>query len=118
MTALVLHNKYALGDVICLSALVRDIQLAYPGQYTLHMSGNYQSYWKYCPYAQPMQGDPKARRIVPEYLEGIKAAGRGSQIHFLSWFHEDFKRQTSVRVPVTKPKGEIWLPPVDTNSSP
>lgn len=109
MQTFVIQNRWALGDTVCLSALVRDIHRAYPGQYRLYMSGAYQAFWKNNPYASPIPDGASGRIITPEYVEGIKTAGRGEKIHFLSWFHRDFERKTHLKVPVTEPKGDIHL---------
>lgn len=108
----VLHNPWALGDTVCLSALVRDIQKAHPGKYELLMSGHYSKvYWRNNPHAQWAGSNPRGQLIQLCYKDGIRAAGRGSKIHFLSWFHTDFQNRTGIKVPVTEPKGEIYLTP-------
>jgi hypothetical protein len=109
MKTIILHNQWALGDTICLSALVRDVQLTYPKQYRLLMSGHYKGVWKHSPYCELLSGTPDAITIKPEYVDGIKEAGRGVKHHFLSWFHKDFQAQTGITVPVTQPKGSIFL---------
>lgn len=109
----VFQNRWALGDTVCLSALVRDITIAYPGKYNLLMSGNFKSYWENNPHTRVMAKGDSGQIIVPQYTEGIRAAGRGEKIHFLSWFHRDFMKKTGLVVPVTWPKGEIHLSPAE-----
>lgn len=107
---LVLHNNWALGDTVCLSALVRDIHAAHPGAYDITMTGNYQNvFWRNNPHCKPAGKDPVGQLVKIEYMEGITAAGRGEKVHFLSWPHRDFEKKTGVRVPVTLPKGDIHL---------
>ncbi len=106
---LVLHNNWALGDTVCLSALVRDIHAAYPGAYDIQMTGNYSNvFWRNNPHCVPAK-EPVGQLVKIEYMDGIKAAGRGEKIHFLSWPHRDFEKKTGVKVPVTLPKGDIHL---------
>lgn len=110
MQDLIIHNRWALGDTVCLSALVRDIHRAYPDTYRLHMSGHYRNvFWRNNPNCEVQTGKVTGMRYEPRYLDGIKAAGRGSKKHFLSWFHEDCQRQIGLTVPVTEPKGDIHL---------
>lgn len=106
---LILRNNWALGDTICLSALMRDIHLEYPGEYQLRMIGNYKSFWNNHPYARVQGVGEHGRLVALEYLEGIRAAGRGNKIHFLSWFHRSFEKATGIHVPVRLPKGHIAL---------
>lgn len=111
----VINNRWALGDTVCLSALVRDVQIAYPGKYKLLMAGHHKSLWQHNPHCQ-IVGDaypPGSVVVTPEYTEGIKAAGRGEKVHFLSWFHRDFAQKTKIVVPVTAAKGDIHLSPAE-----
>lgn len=106
----VLHNYWALGDTVCLSALARDIQLTYPGEYNIEMSGHFKNvFWRNNPHVTVASDNPKGQLIKLEYREGILAAGRGLKKHFLSWFHHSFEKNTGIRVPVTSPKGDIHL---------
>src|SRR5690242_15741887 len=113
----VLHNPWALGDTVCLSALVRDIHRAYPGKYRLVMSGHYKAHWKNSPHCTVSDG-PSGQLVQLGYVEGIKAAGRGERHHFLSYFHKDFSRKTGLVVPVTEPRGEIFLSQSEKNNRP
>ena len=107
----VLQNRWALGDTVCLSALVRDIHTAYPGKYQILMSGHYKSFWENNPYTRLQEKGDSGQVVVPQYTDGIRAAGRGEKVHFLSWLHKDFEKKTGLHVPVTYPKGDIHLSP-------
>jgi hypothetical protein len=105
----VLRNQWALGDTVCLSALVRDVHRAHPGRYVLDMLGHYPSFWRNNPNVRRASDEAVGQLVTLEYVEGIKAAGRGVRHHFLRYFHEEFHRRTGVRVPVTEPKGDVHL---------
>lgn len=108
--AFIIHAENALGDTVCLSALVRDIQLAYPGQYDIQVSGHYSGvYWRNNPHCRVDVVGAKGRKIKLEYVPGIQAAGHGCKKHFLSYFHQRFAEQTGIRVPVFHPHGDIHL---------
>jgi hypothetical protein len=106
---LVFRNRWALGDTVVLAALVRDIHLAHPGRFAIRLYDHYTSYWKHCPHAQARAVGETGRIVELGYQQGITAAGRGEKIHFLTWFHRDFKAKTGITVPVTQPRGEIYL---------
>lgn len=115
-TAFLLRNKWALGDGVCMSALVRDIARAYPGRYKVYVSGHYLSHWKNNPYCEAVDDraiaampNGKVRTVNLDYRDGIKEASKGRKMHFLSYFHTDFKKKTGIEVPVTEPKGDIHL---------
>lgn len=110
MTLLTLHNRWALGDTVCLSALVRDLAMTYPGKYRVQVTGHFSSFWENNPYAHHAAGEGRQGKVIRlGYKDGITAAGRGSKIHFLSWFHRDFERKTGIKVPVRLPYGDIHL---------
>jgi hypothetical protein len=111
MHTLVLHNTWALGDTVCLTALARDIHRAYPGQYRVQMSGHYSGVaWLNNPHAQKAPEAPKGQLVRPEYHAGIIKCNTGQpKKHFLSWFHHSFEQATGLKVPVTEPRGDIHL---------
>lgn len=109
MTTFALRNRWALGDTVCLSALVRDIALNYSGKHRVMMTGHYVSFWNNNPHVVPYDAKVPHTLVTPVYQDGIRAAGRGHKIHFLSWFHKDFEKQTGIPVPVIRPKGDIHL---------
>jgi hypothetical protein len=109
MHTFTIHNPWALGDTVCLSALARDIHAAHPGQYAVKFSGHYRNvFWINNPHAQKTE-EPQGQLVRLEYQSGIREAGRGSKIHFLSWFHRAFSTLTGIDVPCTEPKGVIVL---------
>lgn len=107
---LVIANRWALGDTICLTALVRDIHRAYPGRFVTRATGHYSCIWKNNLLCRHVE-DPKEGRIVRlAYKDGINAAEeRGQKVHFLSWFHRDLGQRLKLKVPVTEPKGDLYL---------
>lgn len=117
---LILHNSWALGDTVCLSALARDVQRAYPGQYRVLMGGHYRNVaWLNNPHCAAAPDDAKGQLVRLEYHSGIiKCNNGGPKKHFLSWFHQSFEDITGVRVPVTEPKGNIHLSPAERKNRP
>lgn len=110
VTHYVIQNRWALGDTVILSAFVRDLNLTYPGQYQLAMSGHYCNvFWKNNPHVYPLEPVRNARVLKFDYRPGIAESGRGIKKHFLSWFYRDFEQLTGVHVPVRYPKGDIHL---------
>lgn len=83
------------------------------------MAGHYKNvFWKNNPHVTVAADNPTGQLIKLEYVEGIRAAGRGAKIHFLSWFHNSFEKITGLRVPVTKPKGDIHLCTLERQQAP
>ena len=111
MQPYVIHNRWALGDTVAMSALIRDLNLAYPGKYRISMAGSYSSYWRYFPYVYPLDPKLNAPVVQMEYDDGIRESVSGTKQHFVTFFHKKWKQRTGIEVPVLYPKGEIFLGP-------
>lgn len=110
---LLLNHRWALGDTVILTALVRDIHAAYPGRFEVSVNTHWTPVWDNNPHVVPYDpaAGPPARSVVVSYAEGIVEAGRGRQVHMLAWYHEDFRRNTGLAVPVTKAGADLHLSP-------
>lgn len=111
---LVLKHKFALGDTVCLTALVRDIHRAYPGRYEVLVDSGFREIWREHPAARPVRqadfrGGP-VTRVDISYRQGIRQAGRGQHVHMLRAYHDEFRRKTGLDVPLTEPRGDLRLP--------
>ena len=107
------HGPNSLGDVMLMTALVRDIHKAYPGQYRISVSSNYKNIWWHNPYIVPLQDNPVAERVAVHWAPSIRThgyidwpAGRTPR-HILAWYHHTFFEKTGVSVPVTLPRPDL-----------
>lgn len=111
---IVLNHKFALGDTVCLTALARDIERAYPGRYDITHISHFRNMWINNPYSRAFipNEHPDKKNIIRakiSYREGIKRAGRGERLHMLRSYHDAFEQITGIHVPLTEPKGDIHL---------
>ncbi len=104
-----IKDRWALGDTVCLSALIRDIHKCYPGRFALELFGHYKSYWKHDPGVAAATDAITGQLLDIQYKDGVAVANAGRKIHFLAWFHRDFNSKTGLNVTVTEPKGTIFL---------
>ncbi len=59
MRRLILKNGYSPGDVVMLTAAVRDLHYWYPGQYLTDVRTHCPELWENNPYITPLdEGDP------------------------------------------------------------
>lgn len=110
MESLILSHDRAPGDIVTMTALVRDIALTYPGKYRISVETTCRDLWKYNPYIRPRNKDEPGRWIRLSYGESIKRASREC-IHFLTAWHYNFHKQTGIQVPLTLPKPDLHLGP-------
>ncbi len=98
------------GDVLTVTALVRDFKLAYPHCEIDVKSPFMDSIWRHNPYLTTLSARDPAVRIVPYvYLEEMKQSQSGTRLHYVTAPHRAFQRLTGVRVPCRFPKGDLHL---------
>lgn len=108
---LIVRHKCALGDTVVLTALLRDIELAYPGRFDLYVDANVREVLVGNPYAKIATEKDMAdgRSVLINYQKGITDAGHGVKIHMLRAFHRDFNEKTGLDVRVTLPRPDLRL---------
>lgn len=110
-----LHQR-APGDVLMLTALVRDIARAYPGQYGIDVLTSYGEIWQNNPYL--LRSTPEnAKEYHPLTMDYGKHmphhVTKAKGTHFVGAFHQEFKFKTGIVVPLTEPRGDLHLTPAD-----
>lgn len=123
-TQLVIKHKWALGDTVLLTALVRDIQLAYPNQYQIVVNTNWSNVWWNNPHVvrADAAASSKAKHVEVSWGDAIrwnsyaKYDDRREMKHILAWYHYDFERKTGIHVPVTQPRPDLHMSAQELNS--
>lgn len=114
---LLIKHQWALGDTVLMTALVRDIHLAYPGQYEIEALTNWTPIWWNNPHVTKFAPDtlPRPQTIEVGWgeaigLHSVARTGAGPELkHILAWYHYDFERRTGIRVPVSAPRPDLHL---------
>lgn len=115
MKRLTIRHKWALGDTILLTALIRDIHKAYPDEYEIQVDTHFTNVWWNNPYITRFDSKTQANRVEVSWGDAIKWNGYahyGQQrvmTHILAWYHYDFWRKTGIKVPVTDPRPDLHL---------
>jgi hypothetical protein len=129
-TPLYLYHGCAPGDITVLSALFRDIQLVYPGQYEVHFAGTCTPLLWHSPHVAKLypcggrKDIPKApdgsnfTRLV--YGRAITECNRrgGKRRHFINAFHQNFTEKTGIPIELQLPKGDLHLTEEERSQSP
>jgi ADP-heptose:LPS heptosyltransferase len=105
---LLLQNWQAPGDVLMLTAAVRDLHRAYPGRFRTAVESSCPELWFHNPnvVTQNRLGTPD-RLIRCEYPLVHESNRR--PFHFLHGFVQDLEKKLDLRIPVTEFKGDVHL---------
>jgi len=122
----ILTHMLSPGDLVCLSALMRDIHLTYPGEFETDFFTTVAPIWDNNPYItrlwnhdekHPVITSPGATFIKCDYGKGLREQ-QTEAIHFCQYFHRDFERQTGIPVKFHHPSGELHLSDIEQSTPP
>jgi len=113
---LILQHTRALGDTVVMTAVVRDLAITYPGRFQIHINSNFRDVWANNPHIAGLNTPAGCRRITLCYKKGITAAGRGEQVHFVSWFHRDFTNKTGIPLIPLLPQPDLHMSQVEIDN--
>ena len=84
---IILQNRQALGDVVVLTALVRDIHLCHPGKFITRATTSFQAaVWTGNPNIITVPPPPRSVMLKCHYGVQMKEAKHGRKIHFIEGF--------------------------------
>lgn len=105
---LILRCGLSPGDVVTLTAAVRDLHRAYPGKFQTDVRTPAQQLWENNPYLTPLDDrDPTVRTIEMEYP--LIHQSNTHPYHFLHGYLQYLEAQLGLRIPATDFKGDIHL---------
>jgi len=114
---IILVNRQAIGDVVVLTGLVRDLDICYPGKFAVRVSTSHQgAVWANNPHLASVKdcpAPPTSRVIKMHYGDQMRMAANGVRMHFLEGFLHYFNTtvggQYDAQVKLTKPKPDLHL---------
>ncbi|HEY3332586.1 MAG TPA: hypothetical protein VGK19_21325 [Capsulimonadaceae bacterium] len=116
MQKLILRNHLCPGDIVMLTAAVRDLHRCQPSRFVTDVRTSCPDLWSFNPYITPIaDGDPDARVIECEYPLVNESTRR--PVHFIYGFVEFLARRLNVHIHPTEFKGDVYATP-DAASSP
>lgn len=98
------------GDIVCMTSLPRDIMLADPHRYEIHVATHCPELWANNPYIASYQHHaiPDARPIQLNYGSPMIYINN-VKLHFITAFHRNFEELEQMGVPCRYPKGDLYL---------
>jgi ADP-heptose:LPS heptosyltransferase len=105
---LFLKNYQSPGDIVMLTAAVRDLHACYPGQYLTGVSTTAQSLWDNNPYVSPLkQGDPEVTVIDCHYP--LIHQSDAAPYHFVWGFSDYLNSFLNLKIKPVHYAGDIHL---------
>jgi ADP-heptose:LPS heptosyltransferase len=105
---LILTNSQCAGDVVMLTAAVRDLHRCYPGQFLTDVRTGSADLWANNPWLTPLMIDDPDAQIVECHYPLIQSSNQ-RPVHFLNGFIEYLNQQLGLQITLTDLKGDIRL---------
>ena len=114
---LILRSFQSPGDVVMLTAAVRDLHLAHPGQFQTDVRTSADALWLHNPYITRLsEGQPGVECIEMHYP--LIHDSNQRPYHFIHGYTQYLEQQLGVRIPVNRFWGDVHLSADEKNSPP
>src|SRR6185436_5294762 len=108
MRKLILKTLLSPGDIVMLTAAVRDLHRCYPGRFQTDVRTSCAELWQHNPHLTALPDeDPKIERIDCEYP--LIHRSNTSGCHFIHGFSEHLNQRLSLRIRPSVLRGDIHL---------
>ncbi|MCU1384706.1 MAG: ADP-heptose:LPS heptosyltransferase-like protein [Acidobacteria bacterium] len=112
MRKLILRNFQAPGDIVMLTAAVRDLHRAHPGEFLTDVRTPFPDLWAFNPYLTPLsETDPDVEVVDCEYP--LIHQCNTTPCHFLHGFPAFLNERLGLRIRVSDYKGDIHVGDVE-----
>jgi ADP-heptose:LPS heptosyltransferase len=105
---LILKCSLSPGDIVVMTAAVRDLQRAYPGRFLVDVRTTGPEIWENNPHLTPLRGDdPDVRRIDMHYP--LIHHSNQRPYHFIHSYVKYLEEQLGLAIPLTEFKGDVHI---------
>lgn len=108
MQRIILRSFQSPGDLVMLTAAVRDIHRARPGEYQTDVRTSCPALWENNPYLTPLDDSAPDVRVIDMHYPLIHQSNTGAY-HFIHAYHQFLSTVLNEPVPVTEFRGDIHL---------
>ena len=106
MTKLILTSNQCPGDMIMLTAAVRDLHAAHPGKYLTDVRTPHPDIWRHNPHITPIPDGEG--RVIEMHYPLINQSNQGSH-HFIHGFRMYLEQQLGIVIPQGAMRGDLHL---------
>jgi hypothetical protein len=104
---LVLRNRQSPGDILMLTAAVRDLHLSHPGKFLTTVDTPFPDLWRHNRFVTRFEKEDEAE-ILPVAYPAIHESNEGAY-HFIHAFRLDLEAKLGIKIKQTKFWGDIHL---------
>jgi ADP-heptose:LPS heptosyltransferase len=108
MQKLLLVNFQSPGDLVMLSAAVRDLHRCYPNRFVTDVRSGSPELWEHNPYLTPLNGNDPEVRVLECHYPLIQWSNQ-QPVHFLHGFIDYLNEQLELQIRLTEFRGDIHL---------
>lgn len=105
---LILRCRQSPGDVVMLTAAVRDLHLAHPRKFLTDIRTTADQLWEQNPYLTPLEEDDPAVEVIDVEYPLIHQSNE-RPYHFIHGFTQFLESRLQLSIPVTAFKGDVHL---------
>jgi ADP-heptose:LPS heptosyltransferase len=117
MQKLILDNFQSPGDIVMLTAAVRDLHKCYPGRFLTDVRTGSAELWDNNPYLTPLrEDDPEVKRLRCGYP--LIHSSNQRPLHFLHGFINDLNDQLDLAIQLSRCAGDIHLSDAERTAPP
>ncbi len=111
MERVLLTNWRSPGDIVCMTACVRDLALSHPGRYEIHVGGFCPALWQNNPHVAKLWGPRLPQGIPTIRLNCVAQLAESSRVmrHYITAFHHKVGQRLDIDLPVQFAKGDLNL---------
>ena len=110
MKCLHLTNSQSPGDIVMLTAAVRDLQLRHPGRFSVTLNTTARELWDHNPYATFAPAPRPGDRVI-ECCYPLIHRSNEEPWHFIHGFHQHLSACLGLRIEPTRFQGDIHVAP-------
>ena len=108
MRRLILRNFQSAGDIVMLTAAVRDLHRSYPGEFVTDVRTPFPDLWAHNPHITPLNEEDPGVTVIDCHYPLIDQSN-ATPCHFLHGFPAYLNDRLGLRIRVTDFKGDIHL---------
>jgi ADP-heptose:LPS heptosyltransferase len=108
MRRLILRSFQSPGDILMLTAAVRDLHAAAPGQFHTDVRTSCPALWENNPHVTPMKEHESGVEVLDMHYPLIHQSNQ-RPYHFIHGYAQFLEERLGVRIPVTRFKGDVHL---------